>query len=97
MDSIKEQINKTFQNFLLDEDVFKRRLTSHSELNKAVYITCNAIVCRKTNLLRHSRTIEYIYIYINLIYLCISNIYLFILKINIKIHLNIIIKYNNQV
>lgn len=58
---VKKQINRTFQNSWLDEEIFKGWLAPHSELNKALCTACNvSIACRKTNLLKHSQTVKHI-------------------------------------
>jgi len=60
--AVKKQINRTFQNSWLDEEIFKGWLALHSELNKAFCTACNvSIACRRTNLLRHSQTVKHIY------------------------------------
>jgi len=57
MNFIKNKLIKLFK-FL--EDVFKKWLAPHSELNKVVCTAYSAsIACHKTDLLRHSQTVKY--------------------------------------
>ncbi|KAL6266034.1 hypothetical protein P5V15_002888 [Pogonomyrmex californicus] len=56
-----KKCKREFLNLRLDESIFKGCGALHPVENKALYIACNkTIICCKTDLIQHSRTVKYI-------------------------------------
>lgn len=59
--AIKKRRIREFKNAWLDENIFKGWLAPHPAENKALCIACNKTIrCCKTDLIKHSQTVNHI-------------------------------------